>query len=324
MRAFVCPEIGAFDRLAPGELPDPQPGPGQLVIDVEVAGVNFADLLVLRDLYQFKAEPPFAPGMEGAGVVSSVGDGVTSFSVGDRVSAVGYSGAFAERWLVEAANVMAVPDDIGTDVAAAMTIAYGTSYHALVQRANLAAGETLLVLGAAGGVGAAAVDIGCALGATVVAVASTEEKRAFTRDLGASVAIPADESGFRDAVRDATSGRGVDVVYDPVGGDLSEAAFRSLARNGRHLVIGFAAGTIPELPMNLALLKEASLVGVFWGSFTAHESGVNRANAEKMYEMVRRGDLYPRITERFELADAGAALAAVGERRVMGRVLVDV
>lgn len=324
MRALVCPEIGAFDRLAPGALPEPEPGPDQIVMDVRVAGVNFADLLVIQDLYQFKATPPFAPGMEAAGVVSGVGANVTEFAIGDRVSAVGYSGAFAERWAVDATNVMAIPDDIGFDVAAAMTIAYGTSYHALVQRAGIAEGETLLVLGASGGVGAAAVDIGRALGAEVIAVASTGDKRAFALDGGASAAISPDPEAFRDALHDATGGNGVDVVYDPVGGDLSELAFRTLRRNGRHLVIGFASGEIPALPMNLPLLKEASLVGVFWGAFTASEPSVNRRNAEAMYSMVAAGALSPRITMRVPLDEAAAALGAVAGRRALGRVVVDV
>lgn len=323
MRAFVCPEIGAFDRLAIGELAEPNPEPGQVLIDVDVAGVNFADLLVLQDLYQFRATPPFAPGMEGAGTVAAVGEGVEGVAVGDRVSAVGYSGAFAERWVVEATNVAPVPADISLDLAAAMTIAYGTSYHALVQRAGIDAGDTLLVLGAAGGVGAAAVDIGRALGADVIAVASTEEKRDFASTLGATATLDGASDDLRDAVR-AVAPTGVDVVYDPVGGPVSEVAFRTLRRGGRHLVIGFATGDIPSLPMNLPLLKEASLVGVFWGSFTAHEPAVNRRNVEQMYEMVRTGRLTPRITERFPLAEAGQALRTVAERRVMGRVLVDI
>ena len=324
MRALVCPEIGAFDRLVPGDLPEPEPGRDQILIDVRVAAVNFADLLVLQDLYQFKATPPFAPGMEAAGVVSAVGDDVTRFSVGDRVSAVGFSGAFAERWAVDATNAVPIPDDIAFDVAASMTIAYGTSYHALVQRAAIASGETLLVLGASGGVGAAAVDIGRALGAEVIAVASTEDKRTFALDCGASHALSTDPAGFRDALRQATDGNGVDVVYDPVGGDLSELAFRSLRRNGRHLVIGFASGEIPTLPMNLPLLKEASLVGVFWGAFTAHEPDTNRLNAEAMYAMVASGALTPRITTRFPLDRAADALAEVAGRRALGRVVVEI
>lgn len=324
MRALVCPEIGALDRLAIGELPDPTPGAGQVVIDVHAAAVNFADLLVMQDLYQFRATPPFAPGMEGAGVVTAVGDGVSDVAVGDRVVAVGYVGAFAERWLVDAANTMPIPDGIDFDVAASMTIAYGTSYHALVQRAGIAEGDTLLVLGAAGGVGAAAVDIGTALGATVIAVASTEDKRAFAADMGAATTLGTEPGEFRDAIRAATDGRGVDIVYDPVGGDLSEAAFRSLRRNGRHLVIGFASGDIPALPMNLPLLKEASLIGVFWGAFTANEPDVNRANAETMYAMVGSGALTPRITQRFPLEDAASALTAVAARTAVGRLVVEV
>lgn len=324
MRALVCPEIGAIDRLGIGELPEPVAMPGEVVIDVHTAGVNFADLLVLRDLYQFKATPPFAPGMEAAGVVTSIGEGVHDVAVGDRVSAVGYSGAFAQRWAVPESNVIRVPVDIDFGVATALTVAYGTSYHALVQRAQVAPGDTLLVLGAAGGVGTAAVDIGRALGARVIAAGSTAEKRAFAGSVGAAEVIPSDVDGLREAIRDATSGEGVDIVLDPVGGESSEIAFRSLRRNGRHLVIGFAAGEIPSLPMNLPLLKEASLVGVFWGAFTAAEPQTNRANAEAMFTMVRSGELAPRITERFALEDAAEALRLVSERRVLGRVVVEI
>lgn len=323
MRALVCAEIGSFDSIVPGELPEPTAGQGQLVIDVQYSALNFADLLVVQDLYQFRSEPPFAPGLEGVGTVASVGPGVEGFAVGDRVAAVGYSGALAERWCVEATNAIAVPDDISWDTAATMTIAYGTSYHALKQRASLAKGETLLVLGGAGGVGSAAIDIGSAMGATVIAAVSSDEKAAFCTELGADHTINYATEDLRSSIKAVAPG-GVDVVYDPVGGAMSETAFRSLAWSGRHLVVGFAAGDIPSLPMNLPLLKGASLVGVFWGSFTAHEPEVNRRNASEMFAMVRTGAIAPIVAEAIELEDARRGLEMLASRQVMGRVLVDV
>lgn len=323
MRALVCSEIGSFDSIMPGELPEPIAGPGQMVIDVAYSALNFADLLVVQDLYQFRSEPPFAPGLEGVGTVVSVGPGVEGFSVGDRVASVGYSGALAERWCVEATNTIEVPDDMAWDIAAAMTIAYGTSYHALKQRASLAEGETLLVLGGAGGVGSAAIDIGSAMGATVIAAVSSDEKAAFCAELGADHTINYATDDLRLAIK-SVAPRGVDVVYDPVGGAMSETAFRSLAWAGRHLVVGFAAGDIPSLPMNLPLLKGASLVGVFWGSFTAHEPDVNRRNAEEMFAMVRSGAIAPVVAETLGLEDARRGLDMIASRKVMGRVLVGV
>ena len=324
MRALVCPEIGAIDRVALGHLEEPVAGPGQVVISVENAAVNFADLLVLQDLYQFKSAPPFAPGMEGVGIVSEVGPGVSGFELGDRIAAVGYSGAFAERWAVEVTNAVRVPDDVASDIAAAMTIAYGTSYHALEQRAGLQPGETLLVLGAAGGVGSAAVELGAAMGARVIAAASNDDKLAFTEEIGADATVNYSTEDLRVRVKELTGGAGVDVVFDPVGGSLSEPAFRSLGWKGRHLVIGFAAGDIPAIPMNLALLKGASLVGVFWGAFTAHEPEANRRNAAELFEMYRTGAIAPRIDARLSLDDAAEGLRMVAERRVRGRVIITV
>lgn len=324
MRAMVCSTIGDFDAIAPGELPAPEVGPGQIIIDVHAAAVNFADLLVLQDLYQFKSEPPFAPGMEGVGLVAEIGPDVTGIAVGDRVAAVSYSGAFAEQWLVEATNAVPVPDDVALDVAATLTIAYGTSYHALKQRADLASGETLLVLGAAGGVGTAAIQIGKAMGATVIAAASTDDKTAFCDAAGADATINYTTGDFRSELKALTHGAGVDVVYDPVGGELSEAAFRSLRWKGRHLVIGFAAGDIPSLPMNLPLLKGASLVGVFWGAFAATEPDLNQRNAGELFAMLRAGTIAPIIDAAYPLDEARTALSTVADRRALGRVIVKV
>lgn len=324
MRALVCPEIGAFDSIVPGELPTPIADEGQMVIDVRYSAINFADLLVIQDLYQFRSEPPFAPGLEGVGLVSSLGPGVEGFAVGDRVAAVGYSGALAEQWCVEATNAIHVPDDIAWDTAAAMTIAYGTSYHALKQRASLQGGECLLVLGGAGGVGSAAIDIGSAMGATVIAAVSSDDKASFCTDLGADHTINYVTDDLRSTVKALVGGGGVDVVYDPVGGAMSETAFRSLAWRGRHLVVGFASGEIPSLPLNLPLLKGASLVGVFWGSFTANEPDENRRNASEMFDMVRSQSLSPAVSVALSLDDARSGLEMLARREVKGRVLVHV
>ena len=324
MRALVCHAIDDMDSVVLGDLPEPAPGPGEILIDVAVAGVNFADLLVLKDQYQFRSEPPFAPGMEAAGVVVAVGSDVDHVAVGDRVAVVGYSGAFAQRWAVDATMAVSVPDDIPWDVAASLSIGYGTSYHALKQRAAIEPGETILVLGAAGGVGSSAVELAVAMGARVIAAASSAEKTAFCRELGAHHVINYVDEDLRSAVKELTAGRGVDVVYDPVGGEMSEVAFRLLRWQGRHLVIGFAAGSIPSLPMNLPLLKGASLVGVFWGAFGSHQPELFRANAEDLFAMVSDGRIAPRITARFPLADARSALELVAGRGAMGRVVVEV
>ena len=324
MRALVCNAIDDMDSVVLGDLPEPAPKAGEILIDVAAAGVNFADLLVLKDQYQFRSEPPFAPGMEAAGVVTAVGPDVDHVSVGDRVAVVGYSGAFAERWAVDATMAVPVPDDIPWDVAAALSIGYGTSYHALKQRASIEPGETILVLGAAGGVGSSAVELAVAMGARVIAAASSSEKTEFCRELGAHHVINYVDEDLRGAVKELTGGRGVDVVYDPVGGEMSETAFRLLGWQGRHLVIGFAAGSIPSLPMNLPLLKGASLVGVFWGAFGTHEPEQFRANAQDLFAMVSDGRIAPRITARFPLADARAALELVAGRAAMGRVIVEV
>ncbi len=324
MRAVVSPALDGFDDVEIGELPEPKVRPGHLVIDVEMAALNFADLLMMRGLYQYPIEPPFAPGMELVGTVAEVGDGVHDFAVGDRVAGMTFFGALAEKCLVQERQVVSVPDDISTPTAAALTIAYGTSYHALKQRAGLAPGETLLVLGAAGGVGSAAVDLGSAMGATVIAAASSAEKLAFAQQLGATHLIDYRKDDLRKSIRDITGGEGVDVVYDPVGGPLSEPAFRSLRWRGRHLVVGFTAGEIPSIPMNLPLLKGSSLVGVFWGTFTADETEEHRVNAVELYEMARHGVITPGIAATLGLEDAREGFRMISDREVMGRVLVSV
>lgn len=324
MRAVVCSELGSYEALSIGELPDPTPGAGRVVVDVHRASFNFPDLLLIRGEYQFSAEPPFAPGAEGAGIVSAVGPGVEGLSLGDRVAAFGSNGAFAERWPVDATGVIALPDAVSFDVGATTPLTYGTSYHALVDRAGLRAGETLLVLGAAGGVGSAAVDIGAALGARVIAAASTQEKLDFCRDLGASETVDYRRDDLRQRLKEITSGAGVDVIYDPVGGPMTEQAFRSIAWGGRHLVIGFANGDIPALPLNLPLLKGGSIVGVFWGSFAARDPQANRRNLATVYSMIEAGDLTPQITDHLPLAEFRRGFAALAERAAMGKIVLDV
>lgn len=321
MKAIYCTELGGPERLSLAELDDPEPEAHEVVIEVAYASLNFPDLLTIQGLYQIKSEPPFVPGFEAAGVVSAVGADVGRVKVGDRVSAFNRIGAFAEKWLVDEASCIPVPDGVPLDIAASINIAHGTSYHALKQRAGLQEGETLLVLGAAGGVGSAAVEIGALMGARVIAAASSDEKLAFCRELGAVETINYANEDLRGRIKELTGPTGVDVVYDPVGGDLSEQAFRSIAWKGRHLVIGFAAGDIPAIPLNLPLLKGASLVGVFWGAFTANEPAANAQNMGEMFDMVIDGRLRPRVTESFALDAYEDAYAVFASRTVQGKVV---
>ena len=321
MRAVICSELTGIDGLHVGDMPEPELVPGSARIEVEAAGVNFPDLLVIQGLYQDQPELPFAPGMEMAGTVTEIADDVSSVAVGDRVFGFIRHGAFAEQTVTPASSLFPIPDTIGSDIAAALTIAYGTSYHALVDRAQLAEGETLLVLGAAGGVGMAAVQIGAALGARVVAAVSSADKAEAVTASGAATVIRYDETDLRTALKELAPG-GVDVVYDPVGGDTTETAFRSLAWNGRHLVVGFAAGSIPALPVNLTLLKGASLVGVFWGRFAAAEPERNRENFETLTEWTTEGRINPVISEHFPLDRTSEALSRLQKRGAIGKLIV--
>jgi NADPH2:quinone reductase len=324
MEAVVCTELGPPDGLAIGVLPDPVPGYGQIAIEVVVAGFNFPDLLIIEGRYQFRAEPPFAPGGEAAGFVVDVGPGVEGFSPGDRVTAFGPHGAFATTWIVDAAVAVHLPDDISFEAAAASTMTHGTAYHALVDRAGVRAGETVLVLGAAGGVGSAALQVGRALGPTVIAAAGSEDKLAFCRSLGADATVDYVAGDLRAALGEATGGRGVDVIVDPVGGIASEAAFRSIAWNGRHLVVGFASGGIPSIPLNLPLLKGASIVGVFWGSFAMRDPEANRANAEAIFALMRAGEVEPPIMEVLPFGRFREGFELMASRSVRGKVLLAV
>lgn len=319
MRALICSELGPSSKLTVDEVPDPVAGPGEVVVDVVAAGLNFPDTLIIEGRYQFEPELPFSPGGEAAGVVAELGEGVSNVSVGDRVIALASYGAFAEKWVVPASGVIPVPEALDTVAAAGFGLTYGTSYHALKQRAGLQPGEILLVLGAAGGVGSAAVELGKHMGAKVIAVTSSDEKADFARQLGADHTIG--YTNLRDDVKSLTEARGVDVVYDPVGGTVTESAFRSLAWRGRHLVVGFAAGEIPRLPINLALLKGASLVGVFWGRSLTEEPQEAFQNFVELTGLANERVITPRIHREFALGDYEAAFGVFNERSVMGKAV---
>ncbi|MDR5738232.1 NADPH:quinone oxidoreductase family protein [Caballeronia sp. LZ016] len=323
MRAVRCNQHGLPDTLTVETLPDLHPEAGEVVIDVKAASVNFPDVLIIQNKYQFKPPLPFTPGAEFAGVVREVGASVTRFRPGMRVAAYTAQGAFAEQARASEAACIALPDDVDFADAAAFTIAYGTSYHALVDRGALKAGDTLLVLGAAGGVGLAAVQIGKIIGARVIAAASSEEKLAFCREHGADDVIDYANEDLRERVRTLTGGDGPDVIFDPVGGAYAEPAFRSIGWRGRYLVVGFANGEIPKLPLNLALLKGASIVGVFWGDHMRREPALADSEFATMVEWIRAGKLRPAVTRRYPLDETAQALDDMMNRRVTGKVVVE-
>jgi NADPH2:quinone reductase len=306
------------------ELADPVPGPGEVVVDVKAAALNFPDLLVIQGLYQERFEPPFIPGSEGSGVVAAMGPGVDTVQAGDEVSFLSVNGAFAEKVKLPAARVLPKAPELSFAEAAGFTLTYATGYYALRQRAGLHRGETLLVLGAAGGVGAAAVEIGAAMGARVIAAAGTDEKLEFARSLGATEGINYAASDLKEAARGLTDGAGPDVVYDPVGGAFAEPALRSMAWGGRYLVIGFATGEIPAIRLNLPLLKGLSIVGVYWGSWVEHNPKGNAENYRELLAMVSRGAIKPRVTATFPLDEFPAACEVISSRRAMGKVVLDV
>jgi len=322
MRAVRIHELTGPAALRVDEVPAPTAGAGEVLIDVKAAGVNFPDILLTRGMYQFKPTPPFSPGGEAAGVVRAVGTGVTSVAPGDRVAVTMLHGAFAEQICVPELAVTRLPEAISFEIGAATLLTYLTTYHALVDRAALRAGERLLVLGAAGGVGIAAVELGVALGAKVIAAASSDDKLAFCRAHGASETINYATEDLKERIKALTSGSGVDVVYDPVGGALAEAALRGIAWQGRYLVVGFAAGEIPKIPLNLVLLKGCQIVGVFWGSFAMREPAKNRAHARTIFEWVAAGKLAPAIDAVLPFAEAGAALTRLDQREVKGKLVL--
>ena len=323
MRALVCKEWGPIEDLSVEEVPDPEAGPGSVVIDVKAAGVNFPDALIVQGLYQYKPPLPFSPGSEVAGIVSEIGEGVTHLSIGDRVTAVTVWGGFAEKLLVEdARRCIPVPDGLDMATASAFVMAYSTSYHALVDRADQQPGEKLLVLGAAGGVGLAAVEIGKALGLEVTAAASTDEKLAICIEHGADHTINYVNEDLKEAAK-RISGGGFDIVYDPVGGDYTEQALRATGWKGRLLVVGFAAGEIPSIPLNLTLLKGCDIRGVFWGSFLEREPAANATNLEALMGMFAAGTIRPYISARYTLETTADAIRYLADRKASGKVIIE-
>jgi len=322
LKAVLCKQLGLPDTLVVEDVPALKAGPGEAVVSVKAAGVNFPDVLIIQGKYQFKAELPFSPGGEVAGVIKEVGEGVQGFKPGDRVIAGGTYGGFAQEFVAEAARLIAMPDAMDFVPASAFVLTYGTSYHALKDRAQLKPGETLLVLGASGGVGLSAIQIGKAMGARVIAAASSEAKLRVCQDNGADELINYAQDDLRARIKAITAGRGVDVVYDPVGGPYSEPALRDMAWNGRFLVVGFAAGDIPKVPLNLALLKGCAIVGVFWGAFTRNQPQDNRRNNEELLQMYLEGKVKPHIHATYPLERAAEALNEVMNKKVSGKVVL--
>lgn len=324
MKAVLCKEFGPPESLVIEEVDDLEPDADQVIIDVHACSVNFPDVLMLQDMYQFKPPLPFSPGAEVSGTIRSVGSNVTTLKTGDRVFASTGWGGLAEQVAAEAAKVVPLPDELDLVQASAFLYAYGTSHHALVDRAKIQPGETLLVLGAAGGVGLAAVELGAAMGATVIAAASTDEKLDLCREHGASLTINYSTEDLKTRVRELTGGAGADVVYDAVGGPYSEPALRSTAWDGRFLVIGFAAGDIPKIPLNLALLKGCSIVGVFWGSFVNREPEWHRRNLEELMAWWRDGKIAPHVSSVYPMEKAADALYELINRTAKGKVVVTI
>jgi NADPH2:quinone reductase len=323
MKAVVCKELGLADKLALAtDWPDPEIGEQDVLIEVKAAGLNFPDVLTIQGKYQYQPEMPFIPGGECSGTVTAVGDKVTRFKVGDEVISMGAAGAFCERIGVNEFAAFPKPKALSFEQAAGISITYFTSYYALKQRAHLQAGETLLVLGAAGGVGTSAIELGKLMGAKVVAAASTDEKLEICRQLGADEVINYSDIDLKATLREVSGGKGFDVIYDPVGGDYAEPAIRNLAWNGRYLVIGFASGPIPRIPLNLALLKGASLVGVFWGRFTGEEPEVNMQNIAELTELFESGKISPLVTDCFPIEQYEDAFNCMIERRARGKVII--
>ena len=324
MKAVVCEKYGPPDSLVVKDLPSPRAGAGEVVIAVKAASVNFPDVLIIENKYQFKPPLPFSPGSELSGVIKEVGEGVSSWKAGDRVLAFTTYGAFAEEVKVEASRLFPLPKKMSFEEGAAFVLTYGTSDHALRDRGALAAGETLLVLGAAGGVGVAAIEIGKALGARVIACASSDDKLAVCREHGADATINYASEDLRERIKALTEGRGPDVVYDSVGGPYTEPAFRSIAWRGRLLVVGFAAGEIPKLPLNLALLKGASVVGVFWGDFGRREPKAFAESLRQIAAWYEQGKVRPHVSQTFPLTKAAEALKLMAARKVKGKVVLTV
>ncbi len=331
MKAVLCKNYGGPETLVVEEVADLQAGPGQVVIDVKACGVNFPDALLIQNIYQFKPDLPFSPGGEVAGVIAQVGEGVTNVKVGDRVIGSTGWGGMAEQVAVDAARAVPIPDAMPFDEASAFLMTYGTSHHALKDRANIQPGESLLVLGAAGGVGLAAVELGKVMGAKVIAAASTEEKLQVAMARGAEAGFvypvqPLDrdqQKALSSQIKELTGGHGADVVYDPVGGDYCEPALRATNWEGRFLIVGFPAG-IAKIPMNLTLLKGCQIVGVFWGAFTGRYPDKNKANIAELMDWYTEGKIKPFVSSRYDLEHAGEAIRELMDRKAMGKVVVTI
>lgn len=331
MKAVLSKHVGPPDSLVLEDVASPKPGKGQLVLTMKSAAVNFPDVLIIEDKYQFKPERPFSPGGEVAGVVKEVGEGVTNVKVGDRILASAGWGCFAEEVLLEANRAIPIPDAMDFPTASAFLMTYGTSHHALKDRAHIQPGETLLVLGAAGGVGLAAVELGKVMGAKVIAAASSEEKLQVCRDHGADETIlypggpdldKAQMKALSEEIKKLTGGKGADVVYDPIGGDFSEAALRATNWEGRFLVVGFASGPIPKIPLNLALLKGCQIVGVFWGAFVARNPMGNEENIKELMELFGSGKIKPHVSKTYKLTETAQALKDMAARKVKGKIVI--
>jgi NADPH2:quinone reductase len=322
MKALLCKYYGGPDDLAIEDIAEPTAGPGEAIVDVKAAALNFFDTLIIAGKYQTKPAMPFSPAAEFAGVVKSLGPGASGIKAGDRVLGyLGY-GAARERIVAKADRLIQIPDALDFDRAAGLVVTYGTTLHALKDRAHIREGETLAVLGASGGVGLAAVELGKAMGARVIACASSDDKLAFAKKHGADDTINYASDDLKEALRRVTGGKGADVIYDPVGGAYAEQALRSIAWQGRFLVVGFAAGEIPKIPLNLALLKGCDIVGVFWGSFVERDPAGHRANTRQILDWVVSGKLSAHVQATYPLADAATALKALAARKVMGKIVL--
>ena len=323
MKAYVCREFGPVESHKVEEIEDPRAEAGQVVIDVKAAGVSFPDVLIVKGKYQFQPPFPFSPGGEVAGVISEVGEGVVDWKVGDRVIAMTGNGGIAEKVVAFEMTLMPLPETMDFKDGAAFPLNYGTTYHALKQRGQLQAGETLLVTGAGGGVGTTAIEIGKAMGAKVIAAASTDEKLEIAKNLGADEVINYSDGELKEKVKALTDGLGADVIYDPIGGDIFLQCMRCVNWKGRVLVIGFASGPIPEVPTNLALLKGCSIVGVFWGRFTGAEPEENSQNFNELFALHAEGKLKPQITKSYSLDDAAEAISSLENRKAIGKVVIE-
>ena len=324
MKAYVCREFGPVESHKVEEIEDPRAEAGQVVVDVKAAGVSFPDVLIVQGKYQFQPPFPFSPGGEIAGVISEVGEGVVDWKVGDRVIAMTGNGGIAEKVVAFEMTLMPLPETMDFKDGAAFPLNYGTTYHALKQRGQLQPGETLLVTGAGGGVGTTAIEIGKAMGAKVIAAASTEEKLEIAKNLGADETINYSDGELKEKVKALTDGLGADVIYDPIGGDIFLQCMRCVNWKGRVLVIGFAGGPIPEVPTNLALLKGCSIVGVFWGRFTGAEPEENSKNFDELFALHAEGKLKPQITKSYSLDDAAEAISSLENRKATGKVVIEI